>query len=121
MLSIGFWKEFPQEGISEEAEKDDIHESSVFLKGCVVSDGQVGVDQRGSKIECTSLSSQGDVQHSWSDVPRDIDSGASWRRRQSQIKMSDQTLLWSIAVTGFILKQCQLSSHQGLSLSTVLV
>ena len=36
----------PQETVSEEAEKFDLYESPVSLMGCIVSNGQVGMDQR---------------------------------------------------------------------------
>ena len=39
-------REMPQDWISEEADKFDLHESPVSVMGCVVSDGQVGMDQQ---------------------------------------------------------------------------
>ena len=58
----------PQEGISEKAEKCDLH-FFCFLMRCVVSDHQVGMDQQKIQaiIDWSSQSSPGDVHRTWSD------------------------------------------------------
>ena len=67
-------RDSPQELISEEVEKGDLHESPVSLMECIVSDGQVEIHQ--PKLQAikwlTNSIHGGNFQCCWSEVPQDI-------------------------------------------------